>query len=155
MMTFRFSEDELVTLVEVISISAIVVESVTTLELDSKVASIESLESKIFERILEAGHTEIIEYSDDEDYFQLTEEFQKNAFYEECIAEYRQESFWEELVIRLADRDLIERIGQYSWESMSEEERRVQTKETEKRYWAEVSKNGVAHIRLVHPAAEG
>lgn len=55
----------------------------------------------------------------------------RKSFFFACYEEFRQESFWEEMVIRLADRDLAQRIGFDVWNQLTEEQRRSQTVELE------------------------
>ncbi|MCH1499406.1 MAG: hypothetical protein L7U83_10095 [Akkermansiaceae bacterium] len=54
----------------------------------------------------------------------VTDKFQKNAYFQECFHEARNAVFWEELMIRLAERDLIQEIGTAAHEALNEEERR-------------------------------
>jgi hypothetical protein len=58
-------------------------------------------------------------------------------------------------VIRLADRDLARVIGFKAWEKLTEEERRAQTRDIEKRYWEEFSKNGIDRVAVIFPHGEG
>jgi len=72
----------------------------------------------------------------------VTEKFQENAYFQECFHEVRNAVFWEELMIRLAERDLIQEIGPAASEALSEEERRKKAAPLEKRYWKKFQKNG-------------
>ena len=42
-----------------------------------------------------------------------------------------------------------------AWQKMSEEQRRSQTQDLEKRYWEEFSKNGVDRVAVIFPPGEG
>jgi len=154
-MNFRFNDSEVQTLVELLSLATLVAEWNQDPAFQHKMAAINSLEDKIFEHILHAGHSDMIEFNEIEQRHQVTDAFEKNSFFMHCYDEFRQESFWEELVIRLADRDLVQRIGMDAWNALSEEERRAKTIEQEKRYWIELEKYGVDHLRVVHPVGQG
>ena len=72
----------------------------------------------------------------------VTEKFQENAYFQECFNEVRNAVFWEELMIRLAERDLIQEIGPAASEALNEEERRKKAVPLEKRYWEKFQKDG-------------
>ena len=72
----------------------------------------------------------------------VTEKFQENAYFQECFNEVRNAVFWEELMIRLAERDLIQEIGPAAHEALNEEERRKKAAPLEKRYWQKFQKDG-------------
>ncbi len=154
-MNFRFTKSEVHTLVEMLSLASLVAEWNQNPAFKGKMAAIDALEEKIFEHLFHSGYNDIIEFNEEEQAHQITESFEKKSFFLHCYDEFRQETFWEELVIRLADRDLIARIGLDEWNIMPEDERRSRTGDLEKRYWAELEKNGVDHFRLIHPPGQG
>jgi hypothetical protein len=154
-MNFRFTDSEVHTLVELLSLATLVAEWNQTTAFQGKMASINALENKIFEYLLHAGYSDVIEFNELDQRHQVTEDFEKKSSYMLCYDEFRQESFWEELVIRLADRDLAKRIGFDAWNILSEEQRRVHTVELEKRLWKEFEKFGVDHLHLIHLPHEG
>jgi hypothetical protein len=154
-MNFRFTDSEILTLVELLSLATLVAEWNQNPAFQHKMAAINSLEDKIFEHLLHAGYTKVVEFNEIEQRHQVTDDFEKNSFFMQCYDEFRQESFWEELVIRLADRDLAQRIGFDAWNALTEEQRRAQTIEQEKRYWIELEKHGVDHLRVIHPLGQG
>jgi hypothetical protein len=154
-MNFRFSDDELQTLVELLSLATMVAEWNQHPAFQNHMAAINRVENKIFEHLYCAGWNQMIEFNEAEQHYQVTDDFQKKSFFFSCYEEFRQESFWEELVIRLADRDLLQRIGFDAWNQLTEEQRRAQTVEWEKRYWAEFERNGIDHLRTIHPPGQG
>lgn len=154
-MNFRLTDTEVKTLVDLLSLAALVAEWNHNPAFQAKMLEIDALEDKIYEHLFHAGHNKIIEYNEEEEHYQISQEFEKKGFFLTCYDEFRQEAFWEELVIRLADRDLCKRIGVDAWNLMTEDERRAQTVELEKRYWREVESNGVDNIHLVHPHGLG
>jgi len=154
-MHLRLSDQELATLVEMVSLAANVASWNQKDTADMQVATFEALESKILERAGHAGLAGWIEFDEENQRFRVKPEVEEGLFYHECYDEFRNESFWEELAVRLADRDLVRAIGMQTWEKLTEEERRTRTAAWEKRYWEEFSKHGVDHIVVVAPAGEG
>lgn len=154
-MHLRFTEQELAVLIEMVSLASNVASFNQRPGADEAVAAFESLESKVLERARQAGFAENIEFDEEKQLFRVTEEFESQAFYQECYVEFRNESFWEELVIRLADRDLIRVIGLAAWEQLEEPAKRQHTQEIEKRYWEEFMKNGVDRVAVIYPPHEG
>ena len=154
-MHLRFTDSELATLIEMVSLAANVASLNQKPGSEGKVAVFEDLENKLLERARHSGFSNIIEFDDEKQAYRVTAEFEATAFYQECFEEFREESFWEELVIRLADRDLIRSIGLSAWEKMTEPERRTQTQEREKHYWEEFTRNGIERLALIHPPGEG
>lgn len=154
-MHLRFTESELATLIEMVSLAANVASLNQKPGSEANVAVFEDLENKLLERARHSGFSHIIEFDDEKQAYRVTAEFEAGAFYQECFEEFREESFWEELVIRLADRDLIRSIGLGPWEKMTEPERRAQTQDREKHYWEEFTKNGIERVALIYPPSEG
>lgn len=115
----------------------------------------ENLEHKILEKAAHAGFGDLIEFDDEQQRYRLSEDYQERSFFQECYDEFRNESFWEELVIRLADRDLIRRIGLKAWRKLSEEERRQRTSDLEKRYWDEFTRSGVDNLHVISRPDQG
>jgi hypothetical protein len=154
-MHLRFSDQELATLVEMVSLAANVASWNQKESADNQIAAYEALESKILERAGHAGLGGWVEFDEEKQRFRVKPEIEETLFYHECYDEFRNESFWEELAVRLSDRDLARAIGMSAWEKLSEEDRRTRTAAWEKRYWEEFSKYGVDHIAVVTPPGEG
>ncbi|GAA5483271.1 hypothetical protein [Haloferula sargassicola] len=154
-MHLRFTEQELATLIEMVSLAADVASWNRKQGSDDGVAAYEDLENKILEKAHNAGFADIIEWDEEKQRFQVKAEEQDKSFFRECYEEFRNESFWEDMVLRLADRDLIRHIGMAAWEQLTEEERRARTQDIEKRYWDEFSKNGVERVAVIYPNGEG
>ncbi len=154
-MHLRLTDQELATLLEMVSLAANVASWNQKPGAEEKLAVFEDLEDKILEKARHGGFGNVIEYSEEKQGYVLTPEFQDQSFYQECYDEFRNESFWEELVIRLADRDLIRQIGLAAWNQLSEEDRRKHTVDIEKRYWDEFAKSGVDRVAVIYPPGEG
>ncbi len=154
-MHLRLTDQELATLVEMVSLAANVASWNHKETAAGKIAEFEDLESKILEKAGHSGLADWIEFDEESRRFRIREEIEQRLFYSECYEEFRNESFWDELAIRLADRDLARAIGYHAWEKLSEEERRARTASLEKRYWDEFSNNGVERVIVVAPPGEG
>jgi hypothetical protein len=154
-MHLRLSNQELATLVEMLSLAANVASWNQKESAGAKVAEFEDLESRILEKAGRSGLGDWIEFDEESQRFRVREEVEQRLFCHECYDEFRNESFWDELAVRLADRDLARAIGYEAWENLSEEERRARTGAWEKRYWDEFSKHGVERIAVISPPAEG
>lgn len=154
-MHLRLTDQELATLIQMLSLAADVAAWNNKEDAQPGVAAFEDLESKLLEKAAHSGLGELIEFDEEHRRFRMRQDLERPLFYQECYDEFRNESFWDELAIRLADRDLARSIGQKKWEALSEEQRRAQTKELEKRYWEEFSKKGIERVSVIHPPGEG
>ncbi|MDP4896548.1 MAG: hypothetical protein NWR03_02090 [Akkermansiaceae bacterium] len=154
-MHIRFTEQELATLVEMLSLAVNVSSWNQKETADAKLANYEGFESKILEKAAQNGLGEMIEFDEESKRFRVRKEVEEKLFYHECYEEFRNESFWDELTVRLADRDLVKSIGLKAWSELTEEQRRKKTVGMEKRYWAEFSKNGIDRVIVMTPPEEG
>ncbi len=154
-MHIRFTEQELATLVEMLSLAANVASWNQKESADGKLSEYEAFESKMLEKAAHSGLGAMIEFDQESQRFRVKKEVEETLFYHECYEEFRNESFWDELTVRLADRDLAKSVGIKAWEAMSEEQRRAKTVSSEKRYWEEFSKNGIERVLVMTPPDEG
>ncbi len=154
-MQIRLSEQELATLAEMVTLAAWVASWNRQEDAELPFSEYEHLESKILAKTANAGLVEMVEFDEASQRYRLSPEYQERSFFQECYDEFRNESFWEELVIRLADRDLIRRIGLKDWRKLSEEERRERTRDLEKRYWDEFTRSGVNNLHVISRPGEG
>ncbi len=154
-MHLRLSQQELETLVQMVSLAATVASWNQKDTAADGVSVYEDLESKVLEKAGHSGLGAWIEFDEETQRFRLRREIEERMFHTQCYEEFRNESFWDELAVRLADRDLIRAIGLPAWEQLSEEERRSRTAAWEKRYWAEFSKFGVERVAVLSPPGEG
>ena len=155
LMHIRFTEQELATLVEMLSLAANVASWNQKESADGKLSEFEGFESKMLEKAAHSGLGAMIEFDQETQRFRVKKEVEETLFYHECYEEFRNESFWDELTVRLADRDLAKSIGIKAWEALSEEQRRAKTVSSEKRYWEEFSKNGIERVLVMTPPNEG
>jgi hypothetical protein len=154
-MHLRFSDQELATLVEMVSLAALVASWNQKESADGPLAAYEALEHKILERAGHAGLGDWIEFDEEKQRLRLKEAVEDGLFCHECYDEFRNESFWDELAVRMADRDLARAIGLQAWENLTEDQRRERTAAWEKRYWEEFSKRGIDRLVVMTPPGEG
>jgi hypothetical protein len=154
-MHLRLTEQELATLIEMVSLAANVASWNQKPDADPKLSAYETVEQKLLEKGRLAGLGEIIEWDEERQRLAVSADYQEQSFFQECYDEFRNESFWEELVIRLADKALVRRIGRRAWERLTEEQRREKTAGIEKSLWHEFGERGVNHLAVIHPPGEG
>ena len=154
-MHLRLTEQELATLTEMVSLAADVASWNHKESAHEKRGAYEELEAKLLAKAAHSGFAGLVEYDEERQCLRMKSDPEQPLFFQECYDEFRNESFWDELAIRLSDRDLARSIGLKAWEALSEEERRARTKELEKRYWDEFTKNGIDRIVVVNPPEEG
>lgn len=154
-MHLRLTDEELATLVEMVSLAAHVSTWNQKESSRERVAEFEDLESKILERASHVGMGEWIELDEETRRYRVKKEIEEGLFYNECLDEFRDAMFWDELALRMSDRDLGKAIGFERVEAMSEEQRRKRTKAWEKRYWDEFTKHGIERMIVMTPPEEG
>jgi len=142
-MHLRFTEEELATLVEMVSLAAELANLNPNDDGNEGFARFEAVESKILESAKHSGMSDMIEFDHSRGKNRVTEKYQENAFFQKCIDEFRNANFWEELMARLTERDLIREMGEPAYLALSEEARRKKSEPLEKRYWGKFLKDGV------------
>lgn len=150
-MNIRLNDSEVHTLIDMISLASMVADWNQEKNVTPRLAAFHALEEKIFENLMHNGYEDLIEYVEEDQRHDVTDAFEQHSSCLDFYTEFREESFWDELVVHMADRDLIQRIGEAKFNRMGEIQRRKMTEEMEKRYWQEVEKNGVANFHIVHP----
>ena len=141
-MHLRVSDDELATLVEMVSLATEMAALNPNDGGQAGYARFEEVEKKVLEAAKSTGLAGIVEFDMERGKNRVTEKFQENAYFQECFNEFRNAVFWEELMVRLAERDLIQEIGPAAHEALTEEERHKKTVPLEKRYWEKFQKDG-------------
>ena len=141
-MHLRVSDDELATLVEMVSLATEMAALNPNDAGQPGYARFEEVENKVLEAAKSTGLAAIVEFDMERGKNRVTEKFQENAYFQECFNEVRNAVFWEELMVRLAERDLIREIGPATHEALNEEERRKKAVPLEKRYWEKFQKDG-------------
>jgi hypothetical protein len=107
----------------------------------------QKLRNKILSHYKEMEAEDIIEYSE-----QLNEFFENSDYddyiHEKFIDHYDNENFWDELIDRLAERDLVNKIGFEAFQSMEGLERLMQLEEIRERYSNEFELHGLKYISV-------
>lgn len=154
-MHLRLTEDELATLVEMVSLATEVANTNQNEGSARDFSRFEDVENKVLASAKHAGLGDCIEFDPTRGKHRVTEEFQEDSFFQEALDEFRNNIFWEELVIRLAERDLIREFGEKKWLAMGEEEQRAAAQGTEQRYWKKFITNGMQNLHWIHAPNEG
>ena len=106
-MHLRVSDDDLETLVEMVSLATEMAALNPNDAGQAGYARFEEVENKVLEAAKSTGLAGIVEFDMERGKNRVTEKFQENAYFQECFNEVRNAVFWEELMVRLAERDLI------------------------------------------------
>lgn len=154
-MHLRLSEDELATLIDMVSLAAEISSLNQKPGSEEQAAAFESLEDKILERARSQGFSDIIEIDPERDKHRVTSAYQDSSYVQECIDEMRNEIFWDELSFRLAERDLIKSIGEDEYLSLTDEKRAEILTPKQKIYWERFASEGLNHVHLVAPLGSG
>lgn len=142
-MHLRLSDDELATLVEMVSLATEMANMNPNDTGNAGFARFEAIEDKVLEAAKHTGMAAMIEYDLERGKNRVTEKFQESSFFQQCLDEFRNSVFWEELMVRLADRDLSQQIGQSAYLAMDEEERRRRLEPLERQYWNKFQQEGM------------
>ncbi|MGJ8695974.1 MAG: hypothetical protein ACSHYF_06630 [Verrucomicrobiaceae bacterium] len=154
-MHLRFSDEELATLVEMVSLAADVANMNQTDQDQAGYARFEAVESKILETAKHNGMASVIEFDPARNKNRVTEDFQKDSYFQQCLEEFRNSSFWEELMVRLAERDTIKEIGEPAYLALDDKARQAKTAPLEQRYWAKFISKGITPLHWIEPNGEG
>lgn len=148
-MHIRLQESELATLVEMVCLATQCAMLNRLPEHNSDFQRFIDMEQKILARAVDAGLGDWVEFDHEENRFFLTDSIRQKLYAQKCVDEMRSELFWEEIMFRLAERDLIKKMGAESWESLTDEKQSELTKPLEQRYFAQFSKHGIANLHLI------
>ena len=154
-MHLRLSQEELATLIEMVSLASDVANLNPEDKAHAGYARFEALESKVLESAKHNGMGSVIEFDPARGKNRVTEAFQTESFFQQCLEEFRSQSFWEELMMRLAERDIIREIGEKSYLARTEKAREEKTKPLEKRYWGKFVTKGISPLHWIEPHEEG
>jgi len=154
-MQMRFSDDDMTTLAEMLSLACWVSSFNNLPGSDAQAERFEALLDRIIERLGHLGMGDLLEADPENNRQRLSKEFEEKSFAFQSYDEMRNATFWEDLMIRLTERDMTRKYGKPKWESLPEKERREKSQPTEKRYWDELQKNGFENIHLITPPNQG
>lgn len=154
-MHLRLSEDELATLIDMVSLAAEISSLNQKPGSEKEASAFENLEDKILERAQNQGFSDIIEIDPERDKHRVTHDYQATSYIQDCIDEMRNEIFWDELSFRLAERDLIKRIGEDDYLNLDDEKRTEILTPKQKIYWEHFATEGLNNVHLVAPLGQG
>ena len=154
-MHLRLSEDELATLIDMVSLAAEISSLNQKPGTEEHLAGFEALEDKILEKAKHQGFDKIIEIDPERDKHRITTDYQNGSYIQDCIDEMRNEIFWDELSFRLGERDIIKRIGEARYLKLPEEERAKLIEPLQRAYWVQFSRKGIQDIHLISSRDEG
>ena len=149
LMHLRFTEEELGALIDMVSLAAEVASLNRRPGAREKFAHFEGLENSILEKVTHLGFGDIIEFDEAQQRYRVSTDYLTRSFVQESLDEMRNEIFWEELTLRLAERDVIRKIGLPAWNSLDEKARRERTSSIEKSYWEEFTTRGIDTLHLI------
>lgn len=150
-MHLRFTDEELATLVEMVSLATEMANINPENEDSIGFERFEGIENKVLEAAKSTRLAAFIEYDSERGKNRVTEQFQESSFFNKCLEDLRNAVFWEELMIRLAERDLAKQMGEEKFLAMDEDERRLKSEPLEKRYWAKFQKDGMNPLFWIDP----
>lgn len=151
----RFTDDELLTLAEMLTLACWTTFWNHKPGADHGVARYDDLLNKMLTRLQHNGQGQEVEMDPERQRLRLRKDKEEGSFYAESFDVMRNEIFWEELVSRLAERELDRKHGRGYVASLGEEERKRVVEPIGKRYWEEFSSNGIANLHIVARMMEG
>ena len=148
-MHLRFTEQQLGTLIEMVSLAAEVASLNRKPGAEVHYQAYEELENSLLEKAKLKGFAEIIEFDEQAQRHRISIDYLSKSFVQECLDEVRNEIFWEEITLRLAERDVLRQNGLPAWTALTEEQRRQRTEPIERRYWEEFTSKGIDNLHVV------
>ena len=148
-MHLRFTDDELSTLSEMLTLACWATFWNHKPGADEGVARFDDMLEKILSRMQHHGLGGEVEDDPERQRLRLRKDKEESSFYAQCYDEMRSETFWEELVVRMTDRELNKRHGKAVLEAMSEAERKVLAEPISKRYWQEFTSQGLDNLHVI------
>lgn len=107
----------------------------------------EAIKSKLLSYYKEMGANDIVQFVDKaKDYF-VTKDYEEQLI-ETYIAPYEDIFFWDELANRLAERDVIKKLGKAKFSNMDGVERICAVSKIEEQYTAEFVKAGIDNLEI-------
>ena len=146
-MNIDFTNKQYRLLLDILSIADMVMTSHKD-ESDERVAPYLELQQKVFSAASEFGFDNLISYDKELDGYFPTMEFENNSDDQVFMDEYDENNFWEMLAVRLAQRDLVDEIGEDAFLEMEPVERITLEDNRADRYFDEFESNGIINIRV-------
>ena len=154
-MHIRFTDDELITLSEMMTLACWATYWNHKPGAEAGVARFDDMLEKILSRLQHNGQGQRVENDSEQQRLRLRKDDEDVSFYAQCYDEMRNEIFWEELSARMAERESGKRYGMEKINNMDDEERKQLAEPYVKRFWEEFSKMGISNLHLVAHSSEG
>lgn len=154
-MHLRFTDDELITLAEMLTLACWATFWNHKPGSDEGVARFDNMLEKVLSRMQHNGQGSEVESDPERQRLRLRKDKEEGSFYAQCYDEMRAETFWEELVIRMAERQLNKRYDELQLSQLSEEKRKEITEPITKRYWEEFSAKGIENLHIISKREDG
>ena len=154
-MHMRFTDEELSTLAEMLTLACWVTFWNHKPEADDGAARYDDMLEKVLVRLQHNGQGDQVENDPERQRLRLSKEKEEDSFYAQCYDEMRNETFWEELSARMAEKELALKYSDQYFKSLSDEERKKITKPISKKYWQEFSKKGITNLHLIFRHDDG
>lgn len=145
--TLTLSPSEYTALVEMIQIA----DWVITAHEDEESQQSEpyrAVRNKVLSHVEGTDLKDRFEYNDIMGGYAETAEYEVSGRYRELLDEFENQTFWEELVERLADRDVVDSIGEDVVDAMSAIERYETREPYCETYIEEFKQNGLSNLRF-------
>lgn len=106
------------------------------------------LQQKILSHAKDFGLGETVNFQEEFDCYSFTRDYEASEKFEGVIEEYNNQTFWDELIPRLAERDVVRRIGREHFNALPPNVRIELLDEREKFYADEFETNGLASLNV-------
>jgi hypothetical protein len=146
-MQVDFSKEEYRTFLEILEIADWVLFAHRTDEPENR-KKYHNFEQKIFRFAEEMGFRNLIMYDEEMGKYFPTREHDENSSVMPFIEEFEEATFWDELADRLADRDMLRKIGEKKLLSMTREQRFLAHCDFEEKYQEEFQKHGIERLEI-------
>ena len=154
-MHLRFTDEELITLSEMLTLACWATFWNHKPGSDEGVARFDDMLEKILTRLQHNGQGNEVENDPDRQRLRLSKKKEDGSFYAQCYDEMRGETFWEELVARMAERELSKKYTEAQLNALSEDERKKIAEPVTKKYWEEFSRNGIGNLHVIAKREDG
>lgn len=154
-MHLRFTDEELATLAEMLTLACWSTFWNHKPGSDEGVARFDDMLEKILSRMQHNGQGGEVELDPERQRLRLRKDKEDGSFYAQCYDEMRAETFWEELVMRMAERELNKRHGKVELDRLTEDERKEISEPLTKRFWEEFSANGIENLHIISRPGQG